>query len=629
MFKIRKSLKIGLLIFLVISVSLAIEILFFNRHALGDQANHLIISGADLFKQSEGFHLNDQAIVSDQAQARIRIELPTGYFEKVRIGYTASVSDQFTLLCYTKDQHGISGVITFIDEYDHRMPRAVVNTQMVFSELEVVVPIENIEVHRLELLNQVRINPFRLLFLLSCGLIIVLLLMFSEKQMENLATPFLVLALIVGFQLLACLPLAHVSWDEDTHLPGIYRQSFFQYAAWRQAAIEYESHRLSVINSAEEHLDLMRYYASDDANKVVWTEVKGRFIPLNHRGYLPQSTMMRLARYLGLSFTWMHLAGRLGGLLFYAFIVMLAIHIAKAGKRLIAVIGLLPTPLYLASTFNYDYFIIAVSLLAMAAFIRLYLSPNDRITARDAILFIGPIILACYIKPVYAPLILLVMLLPQSKYVSRKQMILFKTGSFMILVLLLSSMALLAFMNPQTVSDPRGGDTSVSGQIAYILSNPLTFFSLLSSRIATTFLPYLLGTETLMHFAYLGIMQHNTHYIAVGLLLFTSHIHVSGNPPVLALPGRHKLFLLGLILMSCALIWTALYLSFTPVGLYTINGVQPRYYLPLLMPAALLLRSNRISISINVARLNRIILGISAFIVMNSIYQRVILPICQ
>lgn len=52
------------------------------------------------------------------------------------------------------------------------------------------------------------------------------------------------------------------------------------------------------------------------------------------------------------------------------------------------------------------------------------------------------------------------------------------------------------------------------------------------------------------------------------------------------------------VVCSVALVWIAMYLAFTPIGADAIEGVQARYFIPLLLPAAYTLWNNRIQIKV-------------------------------
>ena len=52
---------------------------------------------------------------------------------------------------------------------------------------------------------------------------------------------------------------------------------------------------------------------------------------------------------------------------------------------------------------------------------------------------------------------------------------------------------------------------------------------------------------------------------------------------------RQRVWILLLVGASAVLIWTSMYVAFTPPGADTISGVQGRYFLPLFWPLYLLL----------------------------------------
>lgn len=60
-----------------------------------------------------------------------------------------------------------------------------------------------------------------------------------------------------------------------------------------------------------------------------------------------------------------------------------------------------------------------------------------------------------------------------------------------------------------------------------------------------------------------------------------------------------RILMWGIFLITVMLIWSAMYLSFTPVGEASIAGVQARYYLPLIYLGALLLSNSKIKVEIS------------------------------
>lgn len=76
------------------------------------------------------------------------------------------------------------------------------------------------------------------------------------------------------------------------------------------------------------------------------------------------------------------------------------------------------------------------------------------------------------------------------------------------------------------------------------------------------------------------------------------------------------------------LIWTALYLSFTPVGNTSINGVQSRYFIPLLFIFLYSLKGIKISHSVSDNKYIGVMFSLLAIVYIGLIYQVFLIPYC-
>ena len=77
---------------------------------------------------------------------------------------------------------------------------------------------------------------------------------------------------------------------------------------------------------------------------------------------------------------------------------------------------------------------------------------------------------------------------------------------------------------------------------------------------------------------------------------------------------KTKLGVWGLIFIIVVLIWTAMYLAFTPVGQKAIVGVQARYYLPILWLAIVAAYNGKLCINVTKTGYARLLTGIMTFI---------------
>jgi uncharacterized membrane protein len=204
-------------------------------------------------------------------------------------------------------------------------------------------------------------------------------------------------------------------------------------------------------------------------------------------------------------------------------------------------------------------------------------------------------------------------------------MYLFRVGIIAIFVTIMATFVLPTVMNPASTGDLRGGDTSVSGQLHFILGDPLFYSRLLFKSIWDSLGSYLLGNSTLVNFAYLGISNNNAAYAAICVILFTIFTDSVRDDKYSFKPAA-KIFIVTIIFSIICLVWTALYLSFTPVGANQIFGVQSRYYLPLLVPILYMIRSTRIETKISPLVLNRIVFAGCSLIALFTIYDFILKP---
>ena len=83
---------------------------------------------------------------------------------------------------------------------------------------------------------------------------------------------------------------------------------------------------------------------------------------------------------------------------------------------------------------------------------------------------------------------------------------------------------------------------------------------------------------------------------------------------------KYKLSLGVILFVVLGLIWSALYLSYSPVGSTHISGVQARYYYPLLLPLMLIMGNKRCILDISQSVYRRIAVGIPAMLLIAGMY---------
>jgi uncharacterized membrane protein len=439
------------------------------------------------------------------------------------------------------------------------------------------------------ILNRYVRNWFRILFVWAILGLATFLGLGRKWIGTHMAAAYLVTALTTGTVMILMLPSNKVSWDEEMHFFHAYCVSHFGTEVQTNDILEQlfvaseENWPYSLPANLEERQEMN---ASLNARMATEEYVYSRghaLAGIYTLAYIPQAIGLRIGFLLHLPFTVTYQLGRWCGLLAFALIFAWAIDKIPKGKAILAMLGLLPTPLFLMSAYSYDPFITALFALGFACFMDEYVNWQRKMTWPGFLQMAGCFAIGATAKALYIPMILVIFLLPHEKFRDRRQEYLMKGLVLAGFIIGMASFVLPEVISPDEVGDVRGGDTSDVGQIGYILGDIPGFLELILSSILVTLPGYLFGTEVFGSMAYLriGMME-----IAIPLLVFFVLLCEDKHIPCKKgkLDWQARTWILVLCGAIIGMVWLAMYLAFTPVGSKVINGVQARYYLPLLLP---------------------------------------------
>lgn len=315
---------------------------------------------------------------------------------------------------------------------------------------------------------------------------------------------------------------------------------------------------------------------------------------LNSLGYIPSSMGLWLGRLLHLPFHLIVLLGKFANLLSFVLCFFFAIRISPIKKTLFAVVGLIPTNLFLAANFSYDAWLVSMVVLALSFMLRSFYSETNTLNVRDIVLSMIFMFLGLAVKAVYFPLVGLYFLIPSCRFDNKKQRNLYYAVVVIFGIVMLSSFALpYVFTVSTDPGDTRGGLAGVNpmGQISFILSNPLKYTEILSIFFIDRFFNPMFAGAYLTNYAYLGSLRDLvqgipfviTNLVPLAIVLVSAFIS-SDEEQVVCFREVSPLWTLFLFVCSFILVATALYVSFTPVAYSTVNGCQFRYILPWIAP---------------------------------------------
>ena len=476
--------------------------------------------------------------------------------------------------------------------------------------------------------NKIHGNPMtapRFVFAGIIGLFAACLLVFRKTLKTQPEYLFLILVLCVGFLFSYYVPHTGLnSWDEDYHFKQALRTSYVD------SVVLTPQDEVTIARNVEASYDLNggiqelhdrqdRLYQSGATEKTDTVSIKG--IPESFNGI-----GLFIGRALGLRYYMIHFMGRFIGLAAYAFIGFLAIRKLKSGKMIAAVSLLIPTEVFIASSYNYDAYLTCFTALGLCYYIAQWQDRKAPLSLKDAIIMIGSITFGCLTKQVYIPLLWILAILPRDKFADRRHHTYFILSMVIATGLIIYTYVapdLAKGMTPMTEADNRGGaGISIGGQLNYIIRHPLAYFGVVWRYITTEYFNLNRLGEMFTNLAYHGIMPNQYIYlILLFVVTFTDKnkydLEMAHHPAVHIWPIVISLFTLVLAI-------TSMYLMFTPVGAERINGAQFRYVIPMFLPVLMHIGSGLIKNETNRGWYNGLVFAAAAYVEFACVYNGII-----
>ena len=431
------------------------------------------------------------------------------------------------------------------------------------------------------------LNKYWALFFAACFFCLASLFIYRKKLGEAPEVPFLIILLTLTISGSILYNVNEPGWDLESH--------FGFMLSWTEAdlSVDATDAEADILNPPSVTIDTSLL---DLSGREIWlnsadatdttdtTATSSAVVIYNRIASLPGTLVYVLCTALGLSFTLKFILAHLIYAIIYSFVCFFGMRKLKSGKMLFASIALLPTALFLASTYGYDYWVDGWMLYFGASLVGEMQRADEKITLGRALSIFIPFVLACGPKAIYFPLILICLCMPRSKFGSKAASRAFKIAACVAAVVVASTF-LLSFVGSVSqgtaAGDARGGDNvSSSGQVAFILGNIPTYLVILFK-----FMVSYLGPESALSFVgmegYLGRAFLPLCCVSILMIIFTCATD-KGECDTPFSNWKTRLWVICVTYATLCLVATALYVSYTPVGLDTINGCQPRYIIPCL-----------------------------------------------
>lgn len=577
-------------------------------------------------KYVQTLNLEDAKVKTVNGETTYSFEMENRYVRYIYLYFSSEDNISFEISGMSIDGYGQDEKYEITDTGSAILGRSAISLEKRVNSIEISMNDDSVnQLDSVEISNKFVFFPSRFLLVFAGLLIGYLLLVHREFFTEKTEAVYLMIALSLGIVIIMSSHYALDSWDEQIHYNNVYVESWIgRQVQYSDSAMSNVELRIPIADTIEEERWIGQWLDEHNA-QIVLINGKGLFLNYNQFAYIPMILGLMIGRLLHLHYTTTFFLGKFLNLLFCTGMVALGIRFSKYGKRIMMCIGLVPTGLFLFSSYSYDGFVLSLLMLGLSLFMTEFMEKEKqnwfRIMGSVLAITVG-----CFSKAVYIPLLAIYWMLPREKFYSKKQMYWFKVLIGVVILLVLATFVLPVLggvaSGTEIAGDYRGGNTSQSGQMGMIFGYPLHYAWILLRSIGVTFANYFWGPEVLCNFAYRGIYRGLGAFLVSATLLL-AYLHdykveeVNTNTEISLGGGkkmlRMKLFMAFLIFGTISLIWTALYLDFTPVGNNIINGVSPRYYLPLLLPFSFLFINRKFGCYLSKAKYQNL-LGILMYV---------------
>lgn len=303
--------------------------------------------------------------------------------------------------------------------------------------------------------------------------------------------------------------------------------------------------------------------------------------------YLPQAIGITFGKIFSNRILIQLYFGRVFNFITFFILMYLSIKLIPFKKNIIFLIGVIPLVLQEAISLAPDAFTISMACF-FVSYILYLRSDSEKITKKNNAIISSASIILSQLKIVYLPICLLLFLIPFDKFESKKR-------KYVTLILIFLISSLLGFMWLKISSHYLEIQSGSDKQMSYILSNVFRYLEI----CITTFTNFSRDWLYEVFGRNLGMFTISlpSFLIFGNIILF---IIISLTSKKEDIKEWEKWFITFVVLSVIFLIFTSLYIQWTPYKAGLIKGIQGRYFIPLLILISLIISNKKIVLKDNV-----------------------------
>ncbi len=324
---------------------------------------------------------------------------------------------------------------------------------------------------------------------------------------------------------------------------------------------------------------------NEDDKEFFSVGASGSLTPIS---YIPQLVGITIGRVLSVSPLIILYLGRLTNLIAYIALIYLAIKMMpfEKWKAIIMIIALFPMSIDLAATVSPDAVIISTTILAISYAMKLKFK-DEKINLKQISLLGILCMIPTVCKIVYFPICLLVFMLPKEKFENR-----LKKNLSWIIVLLITFIPYLVL---NSIVSTGGWDiqirTNPTEQILFTASD-------LVRDIGTVINTFYEKASEIFDTMVGGWNTVQILVVFIFIILVMAIFMKNGESSKYKFTKKDKILLTIMVIIESLGVVAAMYITWTQAQLNYVEGVQGRYFLPIIPLLCLLLSSDKIECNI-------------------------------
>lgn len=290
--------------------------------------------------------------------------------------------------------------------------------------------------------------------------------------------------------------------------------------------------------------------------------------------YIPQALACLLGRTLGMSIMGIALLMSLFNFAVWLFLTYFAIKLIPKFKAIVVFISLLPITLQEATSISPDALTIGLGLFIVSYILYLSYGKVKKLCRWDYLILSISALVIGFCKIVYLPLMLLMVIIPKEKFISVKRKWVF-LGLLFVVVAILNAMWL--YISSRYLVEYREGVNS-GAQLMGIIGNPLGFLIVILRTVNVCCMDWIGG---MLGLTFSSFVYYLPGIVFLASIVFSVLLFAQRNEEI-QFKKYDRLVFIIVFLIIMLLIFTSLYLQWTPAGKSSIDGIQGRYFLPIL-----------------------------------------------